>query len=288
MVKPRSFRGNEETADSNAFQCSGSEKKGIDVAASALKEFENFGRTLVERGVDVVLKEEPPGVDTPDAIFPNNWFCVLPGGHVFIFPMLAKNRQREVHPEWVSDEHPLTDLRQLLKPGLILEGTGSLILDHRNKSGYGCISNRTDQRAVEVFSKKSGYEIFLFDAVDQNGTAFYHTNVMMALGDQTTLVCLESVKDSVQRKKLKELLETSGRRVVSITQEQVLNFVGNMLMLKSKQGDKLWICSAKAFQSLSGEQKEILSKDGQFVFAPLDTIETYGGGSARCMLAELF
>lgn len=290
MVRPRSFQPNIETAATNAFQ----KNVGIsrqDVTEQAQKEFDQFKSKLERYDIEVISRDEPIDAKTPDAVFPNNWFAVLPNGQAFLFPMCAPNRRREVQPAWITPyarSKSLVDLRYFCEQGVFLEGTGSLILDHNSKSGYACLSERTQFPAIKEFEKQSGYQIFSFFATDLQGVPFYHTNVMMALGQKTAVVCLESVSAEAERTKLCEMLTATGHEVIAISQEQVLQFAGNMLFLSNPSGKNFWVCSETAFQSLTVLQRKVLQKDGDFITSALPTIETVGGGSARCMLGELF
>jgi hypothetical protein len=290
MVRPRSFQPNFETAATNAFQ----KNVGIsnqDITVQALREFDQFKSELENHDIEVVSHDEPIDAKTPDAVFPNNWFAVLPNGQVFLFPMCAPNRRREVNPAWITPyvrSKSLVDLRYFCEKGIFLEGTGSLILDHDNKSGYACLSERTQVLAIKEFERQSGYQIFHFVATDRHGVPFYHTNVMMALGLKTAVVCLESISSASERAKLCEMLAATGHEIVAISQEQVLQFAGNMLFLSNQSGKCYWVCSEAAFQCLTELQRKILQKDGDFITSSLPTIEAVGGGSARCMLGELF
>ena len=290
MVRPRLFQPNIETAATNAFQ----KNVGIssqDITKQAQKEFDQFTSKLESHGIEVVSHDEPIDAKTPDAVFPNNWFAVLPNGQVFLFPMCAPNRRREVQPAWITPyarSKSLVDLRYFCEQGVFLEGTGSLILDHNNKRGYACLSERTQLPAIKEFEKQSGYHIFSFFATDLQGVPFYHTNVMMALGQKTAVVCLESISAEAERAKLDEMLTATGHEVIAISQQQVLQFAGNMLFLSNPSGKNFWVCSETAFQSLTELQRKVLQKDGEFITSALPTIEAVGGGSARCMLGEIF
>jgi len=289
MVLPRSFRCNEETIVSNAFQTA----HGVDGDANvkAVAESRGLADRLRQAGVEVIAYEEPMGADTPDALFPNNWFASLPDGRLFLFPMQALNRRREVHPEWLrnsGDSAGLTDLRPLVNRSFFLEGTGSMILDHAAKRGYACVSERTSPEAIRVFAEHSGYAITSFEATDEKNQPFYHTNVMMALGVNAVVLCSESIRDSAIRKKISADLRSTGRALVEISQKQVREFAGNMLQVANASGELFWVCSDRAYSSLSTDQKTVLQVGAEFITAPLSTIETLGGGSARCMLGELF
>lgn len=290
MVRPRSFQSNIETAATNAFQQKGNLSPN-EVNVLAQNEFDHFRSSIESYGVSVICHDEPIDAHTPDALFPNNWFAILPSGQAFLFPMQAVNRRREVQPSWIEPFariKPLIDLRHLTESGVFLEGTGSLILDHNHNLGYACLSERTHLRGIKEFERHSGYSVFTFTAKDIGGTPFYHTNVMMALGQKTAVVCLESIPNESERLKLCDVLTSTGHEIVSISQNQVLEFAGNLLFLTGSQGRTFWVCSERAFHSFTEPQRQVLKKDGDFIFSPLPTIENIGGGSARCMLGEVF
>lgn len=284
MIKPQSFCANPETLASNSFQIQGKLKKD-EILKLAQIEFLNFQKVLQEHGIRILKFEESLTQQTPDALYPNNWFCHLPDGRVFVFPMFPKNRRDEVRNDVINSLQAVDviDLRYLEKESLFLEGTGSLILDHKNKIGFACLSPRTSQAAVDIFSELSGYRIHTFDSVDLSGRPIYHTNVMMALSPEHTVVNLSSVKNAEQKKNLISTIEKTGRRVVDISYDEMNHFAGNMLFLKG-----FWVCSTKAYTNLSPEKYAQLATEGLFIHSDLHTIESYGGGGARCLLAEVF
>lgn len=288
MVRPHSFTSNPETQSSNAFQAvCGSPAGGRALIERAQIEFDELQRRLIASGVGVLAFSEQEAAHTPDALFPNNWFVSLPDGRVFLMPMYAENRRREYRPDIVNALYPteVIDLRSLSEKNLFLEGTGSLILDHESKTGFACRSVRTSDQAVQIFSELSGYRITVFDSVDRSGQAIYHTNVMMALSPDLAIVNLSSILDSRQRN---QLVTQLNRDILDITETQMQRFAGNMLFLQNRMQRNFWICSDRARASLTEEQKEKMQKSAEFISADLQTIETYGGGGARCLLAEVF
>lgn len=290
MIKPMSFCSNPETQDSNSFQTGGTGLENSEVLKKAQTEFLNFQEALTNKGIEIKKYTEATEHFTPDALFPNNWFCHLPDKRAFIFPMQAANRQLECREDIVYALRPreIIDLRFLIESHNFLEGTGSLILDHQNKLGFACLSNRTTPEALNVFSELSGYEIISFDSVDANNQAIYHSNVMMALGSQNAIINLSSIRDPEQRLDVVTALELSGRKIVDISFEEMNHFVGNMLFLRNKDNQKFWVCSEKAYKNLSEKNKTQLLSEAEFIYADLNTIETYGGGGARCLMAEVF
>jgi len=289
IVEPNSFCANPETLSTNAFQMTDGSQG--EVQKLALTEFKNFHKTLHELGIEVHCFQEPPDALTPDALFPNNWFAVIPGGKLFIFPMYAENRRREVQIPWLRKIYPkatFEDLRQspLANSENFLEGTGSLIFDHFHKIVFACESPRTSKKLVEELCHKAGYTPFVFQAVDENEKAYYHTNVIMALGEKTAVICLESLGPAASL--LNEKLHSIGKKVIPISRAQVRKMAGNILRLKNNNGEKFWLGSTSALMAFTPEQLQTLEAEARFVAVPVPTIEKYGGGSVRCMLAELF
>lgn len=292
MVKPARFGFNPQTAESNAFQ----KKDGFGraVQESALREFLAYTTLLRANGVNIALAEDTLEPRTPDSIFPNNWFTTHEDGTLVLYPMAAPNRREE------RKEHFLQIIRKSFKvtrtvdlthyedQGLFLEGTGSMILDRENKIVYACRSPRTCDKVLDDFCKELGYSPVVFEAVDQNGQQIYHTNVMMAVGTAYAIVCLDSIADQGEREKVVASLEKTGKKILGISLEQMGQFAGNMLELQSNEGKKLLVMSATARKSLTPEQNRELSKTYRLLSPQLETIETNGGGSARCMLAEIF
>lgn len=292
MVKPVRFGFNPQTAHSNAFQRKDGYGKGVQ--ENALREFTAYTSLLRGNGINVILAEDTEQPRTPDSIFPNNWFSTHEDGTLVLYPMAAPNRREE------RKEHFLTiikknfkvtrtvDLTHYEEEGLFLEGTGSLVLDRENKIAYACRSPRTNDKPLEDFCTQLGYTPVTFEATDQNGTQIYHTNVMMCVGTCYAVVCLDAVTNPQEREKLMESLNRSGKKIIGITFGQMNNFAGNMLELSGAEGRKLLVMSASARKSLTPEQNRELSKTYRLLSPQLETIETNGGGSARCMIAEIF
>lgn len=292
MVKPARFGFNPQTAESNAFQ----KKDGFGraVQESALREFLAYATLLRANGVNIALAEDTLEPRTPDSIFPNNWFTTHEDGTLVLYPMAAPNRREERKEHFlqiIKKSFKVTrtvDLTHYEDQGLFLEGTGSMILDRENKIVYACRSPRTCEKVLDDFCKELGYTPVLFEAVDSNGQQIYHTNVMMAVGTTYAIVCLDSIADISEREKVVSSLEKTGKKILGISLEQMGQFAGNMLELQSNEGKKLLVMSATARKSLTPEQNRELSKTYRLLSPQLETIETNGGGSARCMLAEIF
>lgn len=326
MIRPVRFSYNSQTAVNNAFQESGIPEELSQ--RQALKEFDAYVEMLRNEGIEVMVVEDTATPHTPDSIFPNNWLSLhsaeeladgainLPGSAapcsrvVVLYPMFAENRRAErrqdiiealtgaVAPDCTgAADAPscasaaLLDLTSYEKRNLFLEGTGSLILDRNEHLAYACQSPRTCEEVLEEWSSKMGYDYFLFHAEDMNGNPIYHTNVMMSVGEQLAVVCLDAITDIEERMSLIELLEESDKEIVEISLEQMNEFAGNMLQLHTvKEGELKYIMvmSARAKDSLDQDQIEAIEKYCKIVAPDLEFIERNGGGSARCMLAEIF
>ncbi|MEX8546265.1 MAG: citrulline utilization hydrolase CtlX [Mucilaginibacter sp.] len=289
MVRPINFAFNEQTAASNAFQ---KLSEQTEVQQKALQEFDVFVEVLRENGVDVTVLNDTPEPHTPDSIFPNNWVSFHEDGSVFLYPMQAENRRLERKVFYAIKEafetKQVYDLSYFEDQDKFLEGTGSMVLDRENKLAYACISPRTAIEVIDEFCKISGYQSVLFHAKDEAGKAIYHTNVLMCIGDRFAVICLDSIADDTEKEAVKEALQQSGKEVVEISFAQMNAFAGNMLQLQSKAGESLLVMSRTAFSSLTKVQIETLERYCKLIHSPLNTIESNGGGSARCMMAEVF
>lgn len=292
MVRPVNFGFNEQTAESNAFQIRNDEQQPIQ--GRALKEFEQLVETLKSNGVNVLVINDTDNPLTPDSIFPNNWISTHEDGTIFLYPMKAENRRFERRNDVIDlinknfEVAKINDLSFYEKEGKFLEGTGSMVLDRKNKIMYACESIRTWLDPLNEFSRMTGYQTVTFSSVDENDKEIYHTNVMMCMGEKFAIICLDTIKDEQEKKKVVDSLTATGKEIVQITLEQLKSFAGNMLQLKGTDNKDLLIMSERAYNSLSQPQIVQLEKYCQLLHVPLDTIENNGGGSARCMIAELF
>ena len=291
MVRPARFAFNEETAQNNYFQQpSGSES----VSGNALEEFDAFVRLLRANDVDLTVVQDSPEPWTPDSIFPNNWFSSHITGELVLYPMFADNRRKERKREVLEllrrkmNHRKVVDLTHWEGENEFLEGTGSMILDRDMRVAYCCRSPRTSEKVLAEFCSRMNYDAMLFDAVDAQGNAIYHTNVMMEVGTQVAVICLEAIRDEGERQMVVSRLTAAGKIIVEITLDQVTHFAGNMLEIKSRSGQPLMVMSASARRALTPEQERIITTFSRILSAELRTIETHGGGSARCMLAEIF
>jgi len=291
MIRPVSFAFNEQTAGSNAFQNRNAEQQRVQ--DNALQEFNRFVDLLRENGVEVIVIDDTLEPHTPDSIFPNNWVSFHNDGTVFLYPMMAENRRLERREDIImglEDEFRVKhviDLSHFEHENKFLEGTGSMVLDRENKIAYACLSPRTDKIVLDEFCKDGGYKSVLFHSVDQNGMDIYHTNVLMCIGSNYAVICLDSIQDDVEKQNVIASLQSTQKQIVTISFEQMSRFAGNMLEVQNKDGESLIVMSKSAWDSLNYEQRAILSSFSKPVYSDISTIENNGGGSARCMMAEV-
>jgi hypothetical protein len=294
MIRPARFESNPETALSNRFQ-GRTRASAAEQQAAALREFERLRAALERAGIQVVVFDDTPEPHTPDAIFPNNWVSFHADGTVVLYPMEATNRRTERRHDLIeslASKHrfvvrEIVDLTHHEEDGHYLEGTGSVVLDRVNRVAYACLSSRTHLDALGEFAQRLDYEIIAFDAVDQDGAAIYHTNVLMNIGEKIAVICDESIPRAEQRTAVLEGLADSGREIMKLTFAQLQAFAGNMLELRSANGSRVVAMSEQACRSLTSGQAEMLRANGEVVSVPIDTIEGSAGGSVRCMLAEI-
>lgn len=295
MIRPVNFAFNLQTAESNAFQKTDSQALSIEITQeNALREFDIMVSQLQSIGVNVMVYEDTPTPHTPDSIFPNNWVSFHHSGKVCLYPMQAENRRLERRPDIIDDlrksfhVETVIDLTAFEDKNKFLEGTGSLVFDRMHRIAYACISPRTNEEVLEAWEKQmNGYQIVKFGAVDANDKEIYHTNVMMCIGDIFAVVCLQSIKDLDERLAVKESLEGTGKNVIEISLEQMNNFAGNMLLINNQKGHLILVMSTRAYESLTPAQRSQLGEYANVMHFDLNIIETCGGGSARCMMAEV-
>jgi len=294
MVRPANFGFNTETARNNAFQTNDTSLKPAETSAQARAEFDAFVEKLRAAGVRIIVVEDTATPLKYDAVFPNNWFSTHADGTLITYPIYADMRREERRADVVEKltkefgyhKHIKLEDRELEKR--YLEGTGSLILDRDNQVVYACRSIRTDEGLLDEFATWMGYEKVIFDAYDSNGLPIYHTNVMMALGTTFCVICLDTIRDAVQRRQVTDKLMATGKDIITITMAQMASFAGNMLQVAGREGATFLVMSQQAYDSLSAEQITQLERHTHLLSSPINTIETYGGGSARCMMAEVF
>jgi hypothetical protein len=299
MIRPHTFRYNEQTALSNHFQEKESQLNDADIASLAQGEFDNFTKMLRSEGVNLYLFQDDALPDTPDAVFPNNWMSFHGDARIAMYPMQAQNRRGERREEIfdiLADDfgfkvEEVEDFTHFEEEGLFLEGTGSMVLDRMHRIAYAALSPRTDMLVLETFCDQFNFDHVVFHAsqtINDQRVPIYHTNVMMSLGNSFAIVCLNCVDDNRERETLKASIKSSGRKIIEITEAQVAQFAGNALEVMSKTGERLCVMSTSAFNALRPDQKDAISKHARIVHSPLDIIETHGGGSARCMMTEIF
>jgi hypothetical protein len=294
MIRPAHFGYNPETAQNNSFQRLDESMTPAEIAEKTQEEFSGFVDELRYKGVQVIVVEDTDTPIKPDAVFPNNWISFHQTGVVVQYPMYSKTRRQERRSdiiEILQNDYVIErdyTFEHYEEEETFLEGTGSMILDRQHRIAYACLSERTDIRLLEKWCVLLGYHKLAFTAVDRHGDPIYHTNVMMALGEDFVVICLDSVQDESERNLLVSSLERSGKEIIEISYEQMESFAGNMLQVSSAFGPKYLVMSETAYQSLNEEQIEKIKKRTDIIHFPIPTIEKYGGGSVRCMMAEVF
>jgi hypothetical protein len=290
MIRPVNFGYNPQTAVNNAFQVADSDPY---VQQKALEEFDRFVKVLQQHKVDVTVVQDTPDPQTPDSIFPNNWISFHEDGGIVLYPMYAENRrlERKQHVLDTLDKKFIirqqADLSFYEASNRFLEGTGSMVLDRENKIAYACLSPRTDKTVLDDFCNRLGYQPVVFTAVDTNGTAIYHTNVMMCVADRYVVICLDAIPNEAERKQVTAAIRNSGKAIIPIRTDQIQHFAGNMLQVENEEAEKLLVMSTQAYESLDQDQINQLLQFNDIVHSPLTVIEKNGGGSARCMMAEV-
>jgi hypothetical protein len=290
MIRPVDFKFNTQTADNNKFQQATTQG---DVHHAALAEFDGFVAMLIANGVEVTVIDDTLQPETPDSIFPNNWVSFHENGEIILYPMFSENRRAERRQDILTTlgnkfkVSKVTDLSTHEAQDIFLEGTGSLVLDRDNKIAYACLSFRTNKIALDKFCEATGFNSVVFNAVDETDFPIYHTNVMMCVGDKFAVVCFDSITNEAERENLTNSLIATKKEIVAINFEQMNHFAGNMLQVKNGKDESLLVMSESAYLSLKPEQIGVLEKYAKIIYAPLYIIETNGGGSARCMLAEV-
>ncbi len=299
MIRPVMFRFNEQTAVNNYYQKNEEGENPANIQEKALEEFDTFVARLRGRGVNVVVIDDTPEPSTPDSIFPNNWVSFHDNGTVALYPMFAENRRLERRQDildQLKDQkgfqiNEVVDFTDFEKESRFLEGTGSMILDRENKIVYAAISQRMDETALRKFCDTFDYKPVVFTAyqtVGEERLPIYHTNVMMCIAETFAVVCLDSIDNEEEKDQLIEAIEETGKEIISITEEQCHQFAGNMLQVIGAENKRYLVMSSAAYHSLRPEQIKRIEKHCEIIHSNLNTIETLGGGSARCMMAEIF
>jgi len=297
MIKPVNFRYNEETASNNYYQKVVDGLSAETAQIHALREFDGLVEKLKQKKIHVKVINDTTSPETPDAVFPNNWVSFHENGTVCLYPMFAESRRKERRMDIIkqmSAEYEISEIVDYTSyedQQKYLEGTGSMVLDRANHVVYAAISERTDRDILEMFCKKYGYQQVIFKAnqtVNGERVPIYHTNVMMCMAEQFALICLDTIDDENERKKVTGMFEKTGKDIITISEEQVNLFAGNMLQVCNAGGQRYMVMSSTAYHSLTKNQLETIEKSGPIIHSSLDTIEACGGGSARCMMAEIF
>ena len=294
MVRPTNFGFNVDTADNNSFQTNDRSLTKAKIKAAAIKEFDRFVKKLTEAGIQVWVEQERKDATSTDSVFPNNWFSCHEEGLLVTYPMFSQARRTERHPKVIASLNEQFQIKTHIKlekwekANQFLEGTGSMVLDRHHKIVYACRSVRTNEDLLDQFCYFMCYEKVLFDAVDAQNMPIYHTNVMMALGTTFVVICLDSIKEEAQKALLIASFEKTNKDIIDISLAQMAEFAGNMLQVKNTAGEHYLVMSSRAYNALTAAQIQQIEQHTQILHSDLKVIETYGGGSARCMMAEVF
>ncbi len=298
MIRPVAFRMNEQTAVNNYYQKVLDNLSPETVNTKAQQEFDTFVKKLRTVGIDVTVVDDTQSPDTPDSVFPNNWISFHENGDVVLYPMFAENRRLERREEILDlledngfQVNDIMDYTSAEEDHFYLEGTGSIILDRENQKAYCALSPRADEELFIEFCEDFEYAPIIFEAyqtINNERKLIYHTNVMMSIGDTFAVICPESIDDKKERKMVIDSLKADGKEIISLTEAQINNFAGNMLELKGSNDRRYLVMSTAAHQSLTKKQIAQIEEHVTIISSNLDTIEACGGGSARCMIAEIF
>lgn len=293
MIRPAFFGYNPQTAESNSFQENLSESISK-IQENAKVQFDKMVVTLQKEGVNVLVFDDKPELKNYDAIFSNNWVTYHADGRVVLYPMFAPSRRNEIRLDIVEElkenfvVKEVIDWSNIAQEDKFLEATGSMVMDYPNKIVYACFSIRTHKDLLEKFAQTFDYELVTFTAKDVQGLEIYHTNVLMCIGEKFAIICLDAIPNLEERTKVVTKLQELDKTLISISTKQMENFAGNMLEIKNSQQENLLIASKRAVESLTEKQKEQITQFARLIPVAIPTIETYGGGSARCMITEVF
>ena len=295
MVRPANFSSNKETIETNKFQNDLTADLKENTQNQAVREFDKMVNLLRDHEISVIDIDDIKELENTDAVFPNNWVSFHQDNTVVLYPMMARSRRSEKRYdilEYLTKYQSfkidrIIDMSYLEEENLFLEGTGSMIFDRVNKTVFACKSSRTSLEALEIFCKDMGYNPIVFDAIIDN-YPIYHTNVMMSLGKKTAFLCSESIKDKADNLLIKNYFKDLEKNIIEISPQQMNNFAGNVIEVENTKGVSHIIMSEKAYQALDHKQLDSISSVANIITTPLTTIERYGGGSARCMISEIF
>lgn len=291
MIRPVNFGFNAETATTNTFQ---RDEQDNNVQEMALAEFDNLVQLLRSLGIEVTVFEDTPVPHTPDSIFPNNWISFHEEGNIILYPMFAPNRRMERKPHLLKKitqqyaTFKIVDFTGFEKENRFLEGTGSMVLDRANRIAYACLSPRTHLDLLKNFCAKMRFRPISFHAFNKDEVPVYHTNVMMSVAKQYVVFCAESIPDESERENVLSVIQSTHKQIILLSINQMNHFAGNMLQLTNKNNEDFLIMSSQAYRSLSTEQISEIQQYNPIYHTSLDIIEKNGGGSARCMIAEVF
>ena len=294
MIRPTNFGFNPETAESNAFQQKAGAEHITEIREQAVLEFDTFVKTLREAGIQVIVVKDTARPIKTDAVFPNNWVSFHSNGTAVTYSMCAPTRRTERRYDILDALSKNFDLKRRIdfshyeSQDKFLEGTGSLIFDRVHRLVYACLSPRTEEALLDEFCEWAAYEKVQFRAVDASGMDIYHTNVMMAVGDEFVVICLDTIQDEQEKARLHYYFRETGKEIIEISMEQMNQFAGNMLQVENEAGESFMVMSEQAFKSLNDTQIKQIERYAHILYSPIYTIEKYGGGSARCMMAEVF
>lgn len=294
MIRPANFGFNTETAENNAFQTNDTSITKSEIASQAKVEFDAFVGKLRAVGVFVIIVEDTIDPLKTDAVFPNNWISTHRGGSIVTYPMYSANRRLERRDDvidLISEHYEINDISDYLEfedKGIFVEGTGSMILDRDHEIVYACISERSHPDLLTKIASDFGYRLVAFHANDAKGIPYYHTNVIMALGSRISVICLESISNDQERQLVRDSLSKTGKIIIDISRHQVEHFAGNMLEVYGQNEQKYMVMSSAAYHILTPSQISKIESEVKILHTDLSTIEKYGGGSARCMLAEIY
>lgn len=297
MIEPIAFGYNDETAVNNHFM-QNDNVPAADIQAAALSEFQNMVKMLRSKDINVIVESDTLVPHTPDSIFPNNWLSFQKDNRVAIYPMFASNRRAERRIEIVErvighgfNISQMVDYSVYEKENRFLEGTGSMILDRTNRVAYAALSPRTDAELFQWFCNDFGFKAVTFNAtnsVGDNRSAIYHTNVMLSVAESFVVVCMESIENETEREMLAEQFRATNKDIIEINLAQMEHFAGNVLQVKNAEGKRFLVISQSGYNSLNDVQRAKLSSYNELIVVPVPTIEKYGGGSVRCMMAEIY
>jgi hypothetical protein len=292
MIRPANCGYNPQTAASNSFQKQIEKLSAEEIQARAVKEFDNLVKLLRAHDINVFVAEDTLEPAKPDAVFPNNWISLHRDGTVYLYPLLSEKRNAERRTDIIETLRKQFQIERIVDlsdgENRILEGTGSMVFDHPNRIVYACLSPRTDKNLLGKFASLIDYKPVSFVSTDENGAEIYHTNVVMCVGERLAVICLETIRNPAERNRVAESLVKTNHELLEISCGQMNRFAGNMLEVRNNRDERFLLMSASAQQALKAHQVAVIEKYAKILSANIETLEAVGGGSVRCMLAEIF